>query len=359
MPFGFFKKDDDSKERQLEQQASLLALESGGITTAATKRLKTMALANESFVTSTFNAGALLLAQQAGYRAITQVMGSAFVPIVSPAESDQSQSHEVIDVTTANNFARVTALNRLRLEAELLGADGVVEVKLVMRNFSWAKGVYEFTAVGTAITVSGKPDFSLAKAPTDTKCGGNSFFAKKPKSAPLTHSLGQGLVAGNATHLGSESSNTIFLSNLSGQEFWQIYQSGYWPTAIVAGNCSYYVAGDKQTRAVQSVFASGENQELECFSKGIYHCRHQATNRMKKETKVSGGEGAVGVKVESEIERITLDKGSKFTAGLMVHFTVIGTAVRSLPEGHWRDHQKDINPLMVIDLAKGRGTKNF
>ncbi len=47
--------------------------------------------------------------------------------------------------------ARELAMTRMEEEADLLGADGVVGVRLVFKEYAMDEGVLEFQAIGTAI----------------------------------------------------------------------------------------------------------------------------------------------------------------------------------------------------------------
>ena len=58
-----------------------------------------------------------------------------------------------LDILT-NGFlqARSLALGRLLQEAELLGATGIIGVKMPQRKTDWETGLLEFSVIGTAIT---------------------------------------------------------------------------------------------------------------------------------------------------------------------------------------------------------------
>lgn len=356
VPFGFFDKDDKAaKERR---DASLEALQRGEITPTARRRLNDLHKSGDKFFTATLSGGAMLLSKQAGYRAITQVMGSAFVKLdfEEYKESYCGYSREVVPLTQRHGQVRQIALSRLMQEASLLGADGVVGVKLTSRMFEWGGGICEFTAIGTAITVANKPeltsDDSLApQSERQSKTNSAaSAFLRKGSVGPLTHVSGQGLVAGHSASLDGGRDNKPFLSNLSGAEFWQLYEAGYWPRALVSGNCSYFVLGDEQSRKAQSGLVGAlQNQELDCFSKGISFCRLRAMDRIKKEVKDSRAHGVVGVELDSDIEGVTFAGEPHFARGIIVNFNVLGTSVLALPSSQLPTTRP---VMMVIDLAK-------
>lgn len=357
MKFNFFApKSDDEKERKrleneqrIKQEESLLALYSGEITPTAKDRLTAVAAqlqAGSQFFTATTSPAGLMLFRQAGYKPITQVMGSSVVKELDDGMEERLKemrsSGEVTSCSSARNDARIYALLRLMQEAEILGADGVVDVKITIQRFGWAPGVMEFTAVGTAITVPNKPDFNTPQPGAAQSERKDNFFTKKPRSTPMISVAGKGMTKSVPDYI-SSIANRPFLSHLSAQEFWQLYQDGYWPLGIVAGNCSYYVCADNNTRRAQGgIFASLQNQELTQMSEGLAHSRYQATNRMKKESKALGADGAVGVEVESEIETQE--------SGMLMHFRTLGTAVRTIP-GYKEKSGTTREVQMIVNLA--------
>jgi uncharacterized protein YbjQ (UPF0145 family) len=131
------------------------------------------------------------------------------------------------------------------------------------------------------------------------------------------------------------------------------YQAGYWPRALVSGNHSYFVLADDQSRKAQSgLIGALQNQELECFSKGISFCRLRAMDRLKKEVKDSGGDGVVGVELESDIEGVTFKGEPHFARGIIVTFNVVGTSVVALAPSQPASSVGQVG--LVLDLAKDK-----
>ncbi len=342
MPFRFFQSDENEKERKRLQDLSLDALSRGDITPDARRRLE--ALKASPFFTTTMSPAGLLLSKQAGYKVLTQVMGSSFV-YVNMEEARRTYgdyTSEVLTLTNSYDQVRTYALNRLRKEAALLEADGVVDVRVSVKEKEWREGLLECTISGTAIRVPNKPEFKKPE-------GSIQNLLNKTRRGPISHP------AGGKMQIRSDASDTKadaapFLSNLTGQEFWQLFQAGYWPTALVSANCFYFVMADQQAKKAQSgFFASQNNQEIECFSKGIYRCRYQVSNKLKREAKESGGEGIVGVELESEIERVTFDKEPNFAFGINVNMSALGTAVRVVPAA---SKTGETGSLMVLNLER-------
>ena len=95
--------------------------------------------------------------------------------------------------------ARELAMTRMEEEATELGADGVVGVRLDVNYYEWGKDAAEFIAVGTAVKAE----------------SGVSYRNKLGKP---------------------------FTSDLSGQDFWTLMQTGHIPQGLVMGTCVYHIA---------------------------------------------------------------------------------------------------------------------
>jgi uncharacterized protein YbjQ (UPF0145 family) len=62
-----------------------------------------------------------------------------------------NQSQELTVLTQAMYSARELAMARMEAEADALGADGIVGVRLEMLSHAGAGDVMEFLAIGTAV----------------------------------------------------------------------------------------------------------------------------------------------------------------------------------------------------------------
>ena len=182
-------------------------------------------------------------------------------------------------LTQAQLAARELAVSRLQQEAALLGAHGVIGVRLKKSRGGWGFGMVEFTAIGTAIRISGRP------------------MTQQP-----------------------------FTSDLSGQEFWQLRQAGYFPKGLVFGACSYYVHSDRTTRQLMNptlwsnLFGQGRrNQEMVQLTQGFQDARDLAILRLTQDLKHLGAQGAVGMQIEISEEVIVYQPRS-LVAGLFQLF---------------------------------------
>jgi uncharacterized protein YbjQ (UPF0145 family) len=167
--------------------------------------------------------------------------------------------------------ARERAMARMEAEADLLGADGVVGVRLDVRLRDFGKSLVEFVAIGTAVVADG---------------GDWRTPAGKP-----------------------------FTSDLSGQDFWALLQTGYAPRGLVLGTCVYYVGRFNSSARL------GRTTELTGFTQGMYSAREAAMSRMEAEATELEAEGIVGVDIE---------ESNHVWGSRVIEFLAIGTAVRPL-----------------------------
>lgn len=87
------------------------------------------------------------------------------------------QSYELTQFTEALYQARELAMSRMEAEAERLGADGVVGVRLEISERNWGESIVEFTAVGTAVKRV------QAAEPTDREAAKAVAFSAEPDVA--------------------------------------------------------------------------------------------------------------------------------------------------------------------------------
>src|SRR5579859_6982916 len=121
------RKEEDARQEQakaaLDQQASIDALQRGGIPLQAQRRLDELHSRESPFFTSDLSVNEFLLAKHAGYRPLTQVMGSSVYHVGwQRTPGYWGSSHELETVSGAMNHCRELALGRLQEEAERVGA---------------------------------------------------------------------------------------------------------------------------------------------------------------------------------------------------------------------------------------------
>lgn len=293
--------DDDNEAARQRAEESLKSIQSGGLPLNAIERLKEAA--REDFFTSNLSANELLLTHECGFSPVGQVMGSSVYNVgwQSMPSNWGWSSGELEIITAAHYEARHLALGRLRQEAKLLGADGVVGVRLERRESEWGSGMMEFIAIGTAVRRTG---------------------------APPSH-------------------GEPFVSALSGVDHWALLKAGYRPVGFCLGNCTWYQVASWATQNVQGggIFGGGWNsQELTEYTQALYTAREAAMYRMRLEATAVGAQGIVGVTVEAHTEiRHVGDKPPR--PDLVATFTAIGTAV--VP-----DEPVEIPPALRIVMLK-------
>jgi uncharacterized protein YbjQ (UPF0145 family) len=207
-------------------------------------------------------------------------------------------SQEMTVLTEAFYHARHLAIGRLQQEAALLGATGVVGVRLERKEYEWGAGMLEFAAIGTAIRETGQA----------------------PDAAP-----------------GGAKSAAPFVSDLSGEEFWMLRQSGFRPVGFVVGNCSYYCVPNWSTQSATTggIFGGGwVNQELGDYTQSLYTARSLAMERMEREAAALGAVGVVGADIEVEAEPRETEVNNRTRIDMLYHFTAIGTAIAPR-SGRW------------------------
>jgi uncharacterized protein YbjQ (UPF0145 family) len=284
---GFLKRDEEQPETagtetQLQEAAtgaddgpragSYDAASLADVPEAGRARMERMKRAAQSgFFTSDLSANEHLLVRQAGFEPLGLVLGSSIYHI-GFQQSMWNQSQEMGVLTQAMYHARELAMTRMEQEADQLGADGVVGVRLEIGRYEWGADLAEFVAVGTAVRhAEGK-------------------LHRAPNGRPFT-------------------------SDLSGQDFSIMLRTGYRPVGLVMGNCVYHVAHQSMRQAWKQI---GRNQEMPNFTQALYEARELAQERMQNEAEALQARGIVGARI---IER------SHGWGSHVIEFFAIGTAV--------------------------------
>jgi uncharacterized protein YbjQ (UPF0145 family) len=250
------------------------------------------------FFTSDLSVNEFLLVKEVGFQPLGLVMGSSIFHVgfhpVRPGISE-----ELTTLTQALYHARELAMVRMEEEADALGADGIVAVRLTLKIHTWGANVIEFLALGTAVkNTSGQGTW------------------RAPNGKP-------------------------FQSDLSGQDFWTLLHAGYRPVGMVMGNCVYYVAPQMQGYPPQPGYPQQppQNMELAGPTQAFYDARELAMERMQAEAEALEAEGIVGVTVDE----------SNHTWGVNVlEFSAIGTAVKPLRADH-----EIARPTLVLSVNGG------
>jgi uncharacterized protein YbjQ (UPF0145 family) len=221
--------------------------------------------------TSDLSVNEFLLIKEVGFHPLGFVMGSSIYHTGIQTRKWGS-SQELTKLTEAMYNARELAMTRMEEEADQLGADGVVGVRLDVNYYEWGSDAAEFIAMGTAV--------------------------KAESGASYRNKLGK-----------------PFTSDLSGQDFWTIMQTGHVPQGLVMGTCVYHIAHRGLGAALG---AMGQNVELPNFTQALYEARELAMTRMQDEAERLAATGIVGVRLEEK---------SHQWGSHTIEFLSLGTAV--------------------------------
>jgi len=223
------------------------------------------------FFTSDLSVNEFLLVRQAGFDPLGLVVGSSIYHI-GFQQSNWNQNQEMDVLSQAMYHARELAMTRMEEEADQLGADGIVGVRLDIGRYEWGAHLAEFIAIGTAVR---HREGELHRA---------------PNGRPFT-------------------------SDLSGQDFWTLLAAGYRPVGMVMGSCVYHVAHQGLRGWFKQV---GQNMEMPNFTQALYDARELAMERMQAEATGLQAEGIVGVQ---------LSERSHGWGSHVIEFFAIGTAI--------------------------------
>ena len=267
-----------------------------GIPEDAMRRLAEMRPGQaSSLFTSDLSVNEFLLVREAGFRPLALVLGSSVYHVGFQFQR-WSKNQELTTLSQAMYHARELAMGRMQAEADQLGADGIVGVRLEIEFKEFGSDLAEFIAIGTAV-----------KADEPRTPEGGSW--RNNRDQPFT-------------------------SDLSGQDFWTLIQAGYAPLGMVMGTCVYHIAHQRMFKALGNI---GQNVELPQFTEALYDARELAMGRMQAEAEQLHAEGIVGVQLLSHPHR---------WGGHTTEFFAIGTAVHPLRP----DHQIAL-PQLVLPLT--------
>src|SRR6266571_685090 len=103
-----------------------------------------------SIFTSDLSVNEFLLVREAGFRPLGLVLGSSIYHIGIQI-GRWSQNQELETLSQAMYHARELAMTRMEAEADALGADGIVGVRLEIDFKEFGSDLAEFIAIGTAV----------------------------------------------------------------------------------------------------------------------------------------------------------------------------------------------------------------
>lgn len=303
---GFLKRDDDAGPAAGDPQ-SAAAIENAppaqaphadsyqagslaGIPESGRERIERMKKeVAGGFFTSDLSVNEFLLVKHSGFEPLGLVLGSSIYHI-GFQQANWSKNQEMGVLTQAMYHARELAMTRMEEEADQLGADGIVGVRLDIGRYEWGADLAEFIAVGTAVKHRG------------------GKLHRAPNGRPFT-------------------------SDLSGQDFSTLLRSGYRPVGLVMGNCVYHVAHQGLRAAWRQI---GRNQEMPGYTQALYDARELAMERMQAEAKELQAVGIVGAQI---VER------SHGWGSHVIEFFAVGNGVVPVSDEHEIDTPALVMPL--------------
>ena len=304
---GFLKRDDDGGSQPAQPDEQAVAVDNGPATEAphaASYQSGSLAGIPESgrerigrmkkdlargFFTSDLSINEFMLVKQAGFEPLGLVLGSSIYHI-GFQQANWSRNQEMGVLTQAMYHARELAMTRMEEEADQLGADGVVGVRLDIGRYEWGADLAEFIAIGTAVKHRG------------------GALHRAPNGRPFT-------------------------SDLSGQDFSTLLRTGYRPVGLVMGNCVYHVAHQGLRAAWKQV---GRNQEMPNYTQALYEARELAMERMQNEADELQAGGIVGARI---VER------SHGWGSHVIEFFAVGTGVVAISTEHEIEQPALVLPL--------------
>jgi len=293
----------DQVEAQQRQQASIEALERGGLPLAAQERIEELRQGRTAW-TSDLTVSEMAAIQHAGFEPVGMVMGSSVCRIAAqwgyttvyglggsagggrvrsypcphgfygygvgsehrPGYNWEHRYYEA-GITETRNLA----LRRILEEARGLNAHGVVGVRIIRRHLEGVGNSLEFTCIGTAVRRPGGPQL---RAP--------------------------------------------FMSHLDGVSFSKLLHGGYVPVALVMGIGAMEIDPGCGT---EWQLRSWSNSRIQQISDGIEEARMLGINHLESEVAAVDADGAVGV----ETDLATYELGGE---SMLVELFLLGTAVR-------------------------------
>jgi uncharacterized protein YbjQ (UPF0145 family) len=294
----------------IDLRSSLYSVSQGGLPTRARERL-----ADESthrLFTSDLSVNEFLVSREIQAQPISQVMGSSIYHI-GKIPDYKGATGEIDAISEAHRESRRRALSRLFQEAQIVGADAVIGVRLQERLItvgSHGKGgddgdeVIEFTVVGTAI-----------RAPW------------------ITHEPGAPVI-----------------TDLSGQDFWALAREGFEPCGFPFDFCRYHV---------WHVMAGGmwsPGGEITSAHSAIESARISVEQSVTAQAKKFGAEFVIGSDIKVTAKEVPCGFEKCELNDLDVDVSWFGTAVRRIPNFK-PPHVANVPPLVLGMMKLGKKKK--
>ncbi len=246
----FGRKDDDPPESQSPASSVATPVDDDAIplgdveAIGAQGRQRIAQLGGQHF-NSDLGLDGFVWAHKCGFEPLDVVLGNSVYHIGLGA-ARWGRNMEVDVLTQAMHNGRQLALERLLAEAELRGADGVINVTLNVNRWNWGSELADICAWGTAVRYRGDPP-----------------MRKTSEGRPFT-------------------------TGLKASYIWKLREAGFHPLALVYGVCVYHVAHQGIRATVRQI---GRNVEMTNYTQAMYDARELSMTRMELESVHLGAAG--------------------------------------------------------------------
>jgi len=305
---GFFNRGgpkegrDERDQREQRRRADIERIAAGGIPAAAEQRLRTLGAEAGQAFTSDLSVPEFGLVRRAGLEPITQVLGSSVYHVGWQFMGGgwYASSQELTVLSDAYNDCRRRALERLRTEAELAGADAVVGLRVTAARYEWGSDLIEFQAIGTAVRAPG---------------------LRTPDGPALT--------------------------NLSGQDCALLLEAGHRPCGVVGATSVYYGTLYSWTQPIPaSSWGGWANVEMVGATQTWYAARRRVLQLLTADAAALGAGGIVATRWAQE-ER-PYESGDRLS-GVTYIIHALATAIVS---GEGKRHP-DIATVLTLSKETG------
>jgi uncharacterized protein YbjQ (UPF0145 family) len=292
--------------QQIDLMESMRHVQAGGLPIRAQLRLADEA--RHKLFTSDLTVSEFLLSQDAKCSPISQVMGSSIFH-VGKISDYKGATGEIDVISQAHRDSRRLALSRCFQEAQAIGADAVIGMRIQERLITMGqhgKGgddgdeVIEFTVFGTAV-----------RAPW------------------ITHAPG-----------------TPVVTDLTGQDLWALAQDGFEPCGFLFDFCRYHV---------WHVMKNGISSqgEVDAARDAIETARHIVADKLLKQADWYKAEFVVGSDVKLTVKEVPCGYRGCELNDLDVDVSWFGTGVRRIP-GFEPHAEAKVPPLILAMVPLGR-----
>jgi uncharacterized protein YbjQ (UPF0145 family) len=307
-PFGRHKPPAPTDEERQAAAVDLERIRQGGIPLGAEERLKRVGTASTPFFTSDLTAKEYALAQASGLQPVAQVMGSSVVQQGWLGRQGAYVTGEIRGLSEPWNMARSRAFDRLRQEAELADADGVIGIELTAGSLAEA-GNIELVVFGTAVRDSTLPPHPSGRLGMCTLSGQDVDKLRRIGAE----------VCGVVGH------TTVVSVQLGMNSSWVMNTSG--------------------------MFGGGArmNSEITEIAQGVYEARNRAMAEVRRQGSAAGANDIVISMLRHTIEHYEYEGGGYRYHYFHVTMNVLGTAIRL---GAREPHPAPLSgPMMSINLG--------